>query len=127
VEIVAAGSIVGLAEDLATAQLRNNPFGASYMGVSGYDDAVPDLSPQARQAWRDRLVGVLVHCEQLEADAHDADGHVLLAAARDHATRALALIDSRVQEFSVTTLPWEGPSAMLLVTARASVTDAASA
>jgi uncharacterized protein (DUF885 family) len=96
-------------------------------GVSGYDDAVPDLSPQARQAWRDRLVGVLVGCEQLEADAHDGDSRVLLAAARDHATRGLALIDSRVQEFSVTTLPWEGPSAMLLVTARAPTTDAASA
>jgi uncharacterized protein (DUF885 family) len=127
VVVVAAGSIVGLAEDLATAQLRNNPFGASYMGVSGYDDAVPDLSPQARQAWRDRLVGVLVGCEQLETDGHDGDSRVLLAAVRDHATRGLNLIDSRVQEFSVTTMPWEGPSAMLLVTARAAITDAASA
>ena len=125
--MVAAGSIVGLAEELANAQLRNNPFGASYMGVSGYDDAVPDLSPPARQAWRDRLVDVLVRCERLEADAHDGDSRVLLAAARDDATRALAMVDSRVQEFGVTTLPAGGPSAALLVAARASITDAASA
>ena len=43
--MVTAASIVGLAEELARAHLRNNPFAASYMGISGYDDAVPDLSP----------------------------------------------------------------------------------
>jgi uncharacterized protein (DUF885 family) len=125
--MVAVASILGLAEELAQAHLRNNPFMASYTGVSGYDDAVPDLSPQAQQAWRDRLVDVLVRCEQLEADAHDGDSRVLLAAARDDATRALAMVDSRVQEFGVTTLPAGGPSAALLVAARASITDTASA
>jgi uncharacterized protein (DUF885 family) len=125
---VAVASIVGLAEELAQARLRDDPFIASYMGVSGYDDAVPDLSPPARQAWRDRLVDVLVRCEQLEADAHDADSRVLLAATRDDATRALAMADSRVREFGVTTLPLvAGPSMMLLVAARASVTDGAGA
>lgn len=124
---VAVASIVRLAEELAQARLRNDPFIASYMGVGGYDDAVPDLSPAARQRWRDRLVDVLVGCEQLEADAGDVDSRVLLAAARDDAMRALALVDSRVQEFGVTTFPWDGPSIMLLVAARASVTDAASA
>jgi uncharacterized protein (DUF885 family) len=125
--MVAVAATVGLAEELAQAQLRNNPFGASYLGVSGYDDLVPDLSPQARQAWRDRLVDVLVRCERLEADAEDLDSRVLLAATRDDATSALAMADARVQEFSITTLPMEGPSAMLLAAARASVTDAASA
>jgi uncharacterized protein (DUF885 family) len=124
---MAVASIVRLAEELAQASLRNDPFIASYLGVSGYDDAVPDLSAAARQRWRDRLVDVLVGCEQLEADAQDVDSRILLAAARDVAIRALALVDSRVQEFGVTTFPWDGPSIMLLVAARASVTDATSA
>jgi uncharacterized protein (DUF885 family) len=127
---VAVPAIVGLAEELARAHLRYDPFVASFLGVGGYDDAVPDLSPQARQAWRDRLVDVLVGCQQLEADAEDLDSLVVLAAVRDHATRALAMVDSRVQEFSVTTLPINGlfgPAMLPLVMGRASVVDPASA
>ena len=124
---MAVASIVGLAEELAEAELRNDPFGASYMGVSGYDDSVPDLSLETRQRWRDRLTDFLIRCENLEADASDADSRVLLAATRDDATRALALTDSRVRDFSVTTVPLSGPSEMLLAVARASITDAASA
>jgi len=67
-------------QDLAEARLRNDPFAASYLGVSGYDDAVPDLSPQAQRAWRDRLVDVVARCEQLEADVENLDSRVLLAA-----------------------------------------------
>jgi uncharacterized protein (DUF885 family) len=125
---MAVASIVGLAEELAEAHLRDDPFMASYMGVGGYDDAVPDLSPPARQAWRDRLVDIVARCQQLEASAEDLDSRVLLAATRDDATRALIWADSRVEEFSVTTVPLVGgPSLMLLVAARASITDAASA
>jgi hypothetical protein len=128
--VVAAGPVAGLAEELAQARLGDDPLLASFMGASGYDDAVADLSPAARQAWRDRLVDVLVRCEHLEADAgdEDFDSRVLLAAIRDDAARALALADSRVQEFAVTALPLvSGPSLMLLVAARVSLTDAASA
>jgi hypothetical protein len=48
--MVAAGPIVGLAEELAQARLGDDRLLASFMGVSGYDDAVPDLSAAARQA-----------------------------------------------------------------------------
>jgi uncharacterized protein (DUF885 family) len=127
---VAVAAIVGLAEELAQAHLGDDPFIASYFGVGGYDDAVPDLSPQARQAWRDRLVNVLVRCEGLEVDAEDLDSRILLAAVRDHAIRGLAWADARVQEFSVTTLPANGmfgPAMMLLVAARTAITDGAGA
>src|SRR4029453_11591310 len=87
-EMAAVASIVARADELADAHLRHEPFEASFMGVGGHDDAVPDLSAQARQAWRDQLVGVLIRCEQLEADAADGDSRVLLGAVRDHATRA---------------------------------------
>jgi uncharacterized protein (DUF885 family) len=127
---VAAAAIVGLAEELAQAHLGDDPFIASYLGVGDYDDAVPDLSPPARHAWRDRLVDVVVRCQGLEADAEDLDSRVLLAAVQDHAIRGLGWADSHVQEFSVTTLPYNGmfgPAMMLLVAARTSITDQASA
>ena len=125
--MAAGGPLVALAERLAEALLRNDPFLASYLGVSGYDDAVPDLSPQARAAWRDSLVEVLIRCERLELDVAGLDEQVLLGAVHGHATQALAAVDSRVEEFSVAPVPMGGLPFMLLVTARASVTDASSA
>lgn len=125
--MAARGPLVALAETLAEALLRNDPFLASYLGVSGYEDAVPDLSPQARAAWRDSLVDVLIRCERLEPDAAGLDDQVLLGAVRGHAAQALAAVDSRVEEFSVAAVPMGGLPFMLLVMARASVTDASSA
>jgi hypothetical protein len=78
--MAARGPVVALAETLAGALLRNDLFLASYLGVSGYDDAVPDLSPPARAAWRDRLVDVLIRCERLEPGAAGLDDQVLLGA-----------------------------------------------
>ena len=66
----------------------------------------------------------------MEADAQDLDSRVLLAAVREHAIWGMGWADSRVQEFSVTTLPYNGmfgPAMMLLVAARASITDPAGA
>ena len=110
-----------LADDLARAHLHIDPFEASYMGVDGYNDAVPDLSLQRRQAWRDELVTTLLRVDQLEAD--DLDDRLLLRAMRDDVARALAGIDSRVEDFTVTTFPKDGPSRMLFVAARARVDD----
>jgi uncharacterized protein (DUF885 family) len=125
--MTAGATIGGLADELAEVQLRNDPFWASFMAVSGYEDAVPDLSPEGQQAWRDRLVDIIVRCGQSEADAADADSRVLLQTVRDKAARELAAADSRVDEFSVTTFPLGGPSLMLLIASRTRVTDAAGA
>jgi len=53
--MMAAALIGSLAEELAEVQLRNDPFWASFMAISGYDDAVPDLSPEHQQAWRAQI------------------------------------------------------------------------
>jgi uncharacterized protein (DUF885 family) len=121
------GTIAALADELADVLLRGDPFGASFMSISGYDDAVPDLSPEYQQAWRGRLVDIVVRCGQREADPGDAEGRVLLEAMRDRAARELAAADSRVEEFSVTTFPLGGPSLILLIASRTRVSDAESA
>lgn len=125
---MSATAVIGeLAEELAGVLLRNDPFWASYMAISGYDDAVPDLSPDCQQVWRDRLADIIVRCGQCEVDAADTDSGVLLEAVRDKAARKLAADDSRVDEFSVTTFPLGGPSLMLLIASRTRVSDAAGA
>jgi uncharacterized protein (DUF885 family) len=123
----AAASVADLAAELAEAALRNDPFWASFMSISGYDDAVPDLSAEAQQAWRVRLADIIVRCGQFGAEATDGDSGVLLEVVRDKAARALAAADSRVEEFSVTTFPVAGPSLMLLIASRTRLSDPANA
>jgi uncharacterized protein (DUF885 family) len=125
--MTAAASIEALADECAEVMLRSDPFEASFMGISGHDDAVPDLSPEYQHARRGRLVDIIVRCAQYEADPGDAGRRVLLETVRDKAARALAVADSRVEEFSVTTFPLGGPSLVLLIASRTRVSDAESA
>jgi uncharacterized protein (DUF885 family) len=97
------------------------------MSIPGYDDAVPDLSPEYQQAWRGRLVGIIARGAGYETDGLGTGHRVLLETARDTAARELAAADSRVYDFSVTTFPLGGPSLVLLTASRTSVTDPASA
>jgi uncharacterized protein (DUF885 family) len=125
--MVAAASIEALADELTEVLLRADPFWASFMAISGYDDAVPDLSPEGQQEWRDRLVDIVVRSGPCEADAVAADDRVLLEAVRDTAARHLAAADARIEEYSVTTFPLGGPSRMLLIASRTRVHNAESA
>jgi uncharacterized protein (DUF885 family) len=125
--MTAAAAIRALADELAEVLLRGDPFGASFMAISGYDDDVPDLSPEYQRAWRSRLVDIIARCAGCEADHGDIGSRVLLETVRDTAARELAAADSRVYEFSVTTFPLGGPSLMLLIASRTQVGDADSA
>jgi uncharacterized protein (DUF885 family) len=127
--MAATAATATLADELTEVLLRGDPFGASFMAVSGYDDAVPDLSPEGQQAWRDRLVDIIVGCgrHEAEADAADPESRVLLEAVRDTAARHLAAADSRVEDYSVTTFPLGGPSLMLFIASRTRVHDPDSA
>ena len=122
-----AATIRALADELAGVLLRGDPFGASFMAISGYEDAVPDLSPEYQRAWRARLIDIIARCAGFEADPGDVGSRVLLETVRDTAARELAAADSRVYEFSVTTFPLGGPSLMLLIASRTSVSDPESA
>ena len=127
VTAVTAALIGELADELAGILLRNDPFWASAQGMREYAGDVPDLSPQARQVWRDQVVDIAVRCDQQELSNPEAGSQILLEAVRDKAVRELAAADSRVEEFSVTTFPLSGPSAMLLVASRTLIDDAGSA
>ena len=122
-----AASIEALAGELAEELLGGDPLWASFMAIGGYDDAVPDLSPEYRQARRGRLVDVIVRSSWYEADAADLDSRVLLESVRDKAARELAAADSRVEEYNVSPFPMGGPPLMLFIASRTRLTDAGSA
>ena len=125
--MTSAATIAALADELAEVLLRGDPFGASFMAISGYDDAVPDLSPEYQRAWRGRITDIIARCADGEADPGDTSSRVLLETVRDTAARELAAADSRVYEFSVTTFPLGGPSLVLLIASRTRVNDPESA
>lgn len=125
--MTAEAAIETLAGELAGVLLSGDPFGASFMSIPGYDDAVPDLTPEYQQDWRGRLVAIIARAAGCEADGLGIDHRVLLETARDTAARELAAADSRVYDFSVTTFPLGGPSLVLLTASRTTVTDAPSA
>src|SRR5579859_3273463 len=127
VTAVTAALIGELADELAEILLRNDPFWASTQGMREYAGDVPDLSPQARQVWREEIVDITVRCDQQEPDPPGPGSQFLLEAVRDKAVRELAAADSRLEEFSVTTFPLSGPSAVLLVASRTVIDDAGSA
>ena len=120
-------AVEALADELTEILLRGDPFGASLMGIDGYEDAVPDLSAEARQSRRDRLVSVIVRCGQGKTESGRHGDDVLLDAVRDTAERELAAADSRADEFSVTTFPLGGPSLTLLIASQTRITDPGSA
>jgi uncharacterized protein (DUF885 family) len=122
-----ATAVTELADELVDVALTDDPFWASFMGIPGHDHAVPDLSPEYQQAWRERVVSILVRCDALEADAADAESGLLLSAVRDKAVRSLASSDSGIVHFSVTTFPLAGPSRMLLMAARTHLGNPAAA
>lgn len=120
-------AINSLAEELVEVEARYNPFWASFTGINGYDDAVPDLSRECQRTWRDHLVSIVARSDQYRADAADKESRTLLAAVRDNAIRSLAGADSKVEEFTVTTFPFDGPSVILLDASRRRIPDEASA
>src|ERR1700749_4523357 len=122
--MTSGATITALDGELAEVLLRGDPFGASFMAISGYDDAVPDLSPEYQRAWRGRLVDIIARCADCEADPGETSSRVLLETVRDTAARELAAADSRVYEFSVTTFPLGGPSLMLLIASRTQMANA---
>lgn len=120
-------AIGGLAGELVDVLLGSDPFSAELMSISGYEDAVPDLSAAALHGRRDRLIDIIVRCGQREPDPADVGSRILLSAVRDKAARSLGVADSRVEEYSVTTFPLSGVSLMLLIAARTRLADAAAA
>src|ERR1700749_2286471 len=42
-----------LADQFHERWLRANPFAATMYGIPGYDDLLPDASPEGQRAWRD--------------------------------------------------------------------------
>ena len=107
--------------------LEENPFAATSLGISGYDDLVPDESEEGRQAWRAEVEQVLAETRAL------ADQELALADAitLDCTEAAAAMeLDSLIlasDEYTVTAMQFSGPASLLALTGRTVLVNPAAA
>jgi uncharacterized protein (DUF885 family) len=107
--------------------LEENPFAATSLGISGYDDLVPDESDEGRQAWRAEVEQFLTETRAL------ADQELALADAitLDCTEAAAAMeLDSLIlagEQYTVTAMQFSGPASLLAVTGRTVLVNPAAA
>ncbi len=107
---VAGGSdaLARLAEEYWQAHLTADPIEATLLGVPGFDDRMPDESPEARAAERASLqqLRARLDAEVPETPTIDAD-RITRALLAEQLGSDLAVIDCQMEEWSVD--PRDGP------------------
>jgi len=116
-----------LADGFNAKWLSVHPFAASYMGIPGYEDRVPDASEAGDDSWRAVVEAVLSETQRFEGvELTDADA-VTLGCLVGHAQQELAELDSAAGEHVVTAMPFSGPAELLAVAARTVLPDSRAA
>jgi len=107
-----------LADRLDAAMNRANPFEASYMGVSGYDDLVPDASEAGEASRRVEMEEMLAEAGELEAAAPSPAESLTLGCVTTFIEQEIAVIDAAGVEHTVSSQPFVPPAQLLAVAAR---------
>jgi uncharacterized protein (DUF885 family) len=116
-----------LAERFHQRRLEKNPFVATMLGISGYDDLVPDESEEGQQAWRAEVAQFLFEAEEIAPGRLTPADAVTLDCTKEAASQELDMIDMAQAEHTVTAMQYKGPSTLLAVAARTVLTDPAAA
>ena len=107
-----------LADRLDAALNRANPFEASNMGVSGYDDLVPDASEAGEARRRADMEELLAEAATLEVGAPSPADSVTLGCVTTFIDQEIAVIDSAGAEHTVSSQPFAPPAQFFAVAAR---------
>jgi len=107
--------------------LEANPFTASMYGIPGYDDLVPDESEEGGQVWRAEVAQFLREADAIEPGPLPPADAVTRDCMRQAAAQELAVIDMAQSEYTVTAMPYAGPTVLLALAARTVLVDPAAA
>jgi uncharacterized protein (DUF885 family) len=121
------GTVKALADRYHTGWLVAHPFDASYMGVPGYDDAVPDASSAGEALRRSEVQAVMAETSRIEPATLDSADAVTLGCVRSNAEAELLELAARESEYLVTTMPFKGPALFLSIVGRTTLPDARAA
>jgi uncharacterized protein (DUF885 family) len=116
-------SVAELADAFHARSLAAHPFAASYFGIPGYDDRVPDDSEEGEAAWRAELESVLDHARRIDASQlADADA-ITFGCLLEHVAQELRGLDAGLIDHTVTAMPFSGPAVLLATAARTVLPD----
>lgn len=86
--------ILALADEIHTAHLTADPFGASGLGLPGYDAELPDVSAEADRTRRAADLDYLQRADAVDTDGLSAADAVTLACIRAAAQTGIAEVDA---------------------------------
>jgi uncharacterized protein (DUF885 family) len=107
--------------------LEENPFAATSLGISGYDDLVPDESEEGRQAWRAEVEQFLTETRALADQELPLADAITLDCTEAAAAMELDSLILASGEYTVTAMQFSGPATLLAVTGRTVLIDPAAA
>jgi uncharacterized protein (DUF885 family) len=107
--------------------LEANPFAATMYGIPGYDDRIPDESPEGAQAWRAEVARFLGEADAIAPEPLTAADSVTLDCTKAMAAQEIAMTDMASVEHRVTPMQYAGPALLLATAARTVLLDPAAA
>jgi uncharacterized protein (DUF885 family) len=117
----------GLADTFHERWLTAHPFTATYYGIPGHDDQVPDDSEAGEAGWRGELESMLTHARRLEQPQLPEADAITLACLIENIHQELREFDAGLIEHTVTAMPFSGPAVLLATAARTVMVDAQAA
>jgi uncharacterized protein (DUF885 family) len=117
----------GLADTFHERWLTAHPFTATYYGIPGHDDQVPDDSEAGEAGWRGELESMLTQARRLEQPQLPEADAITLACLIENIHQELREFDAGLIEHTVTAMPFSGPAVLLATAARTVMVDAQAA
>ncbi len=114
----------GLADTFHERWLTTHPFTATYFGIPGHDDQVPDDSEAGEAGWRAALESMLADAGRLEQPQLPEADAITLACLIENIHQELRELDAGLIEHTVTAMPFSGPAVLLATAARTVMVDA---
>ncbi len=115
--------ILALADELHAAHLAADPFGASTLGLRGYDAAIPDVSAEADRARRAADAAFLERANAIDAHALSPADAVTLASIKGTAEAGLAEVDAGSITYTVSAIFGQGPAELIALASRTKLAD----
>jgi uncharacterized protein (DUF885 family) len=113
----------GLADIFHERWLTAHPFTATYYGIPGHDDEVPDDSVAGEAGWRGELESMLADARRLEQPQLPEADAITLACLIENIYQELRELDAGLIEHTVTAMPFSGPAVLLATAARTVMVD----
>ena len=114
----------GLADSFHERWLTAHPFTATYYGIPGHDDQLPDDSEAGEAGWRGELESVLADAGRLEQPQLPEADAITLPCLVENIHQVLRELDAGLIEHAVTAMPFRGPAVLLATAARTVIVDA---